>query len=362
MDERAVQFRVGAITLATLLITLILVFLFGEGPDAFKQKLTIHMKFTEAPMVMSGTPVRKSGVVIGRVTKVELNKEDDTVRVTAKIDSGKVFTTDVARISASLIGGDAVVNIERGREPVPRQPVANIAEVRGLSYSDPIQVITNLQDRLAGAMGSVTNTSNELGTVVHQVGQLIQANQEKINRILSQADESTRDVKEVVRTLNDTFGTPEAKAKLKDITEQLPELIRSTRETVGQFNKVISGIDKNLQNVDKFTSALGDQGQVLITRLADSSQKFDRVLDELLVLSKSINSGEGSLGQLVNNRELYDSLNRTVANVEELSRELRPIVRDARVFTDEIARHPEKLGVRGAIERSPGTKWPTTVR
>jgi len=361
MDERVVQFRVGALVLATLLITVILVFLFGEGPDMLKKRVTIHMIFTEAPMVMENTPVKKSGVVIGRVTKVTL-MEDGRVRVSASIDDDKpVFTTDVARISASLIGGDAVVNVEPGRKPAPRERVGEGADLQGVGYADPIQVIANLQDRLAGAIGSVTNTSNELGQVVHQVGILLQTNQEKINRILTQADDSTRDVKDVVRALNETFGNPESRAKIKDAIDQAPELMRTTRDTVGQFNKVISGLDKNLQNVDKFTSALGDQGQVMITRLAQSSEKFDRLLDELLVLSKSINSGEGSLGQLVNNRELYDSLNRTVANVEELSRELKPIVRDARVLSDTLARHPEKLGVRGAIERSPGTKWPTTL-
>ena len=35
---------------------------------------------------------------------------------------------------------------------------------------------------------------------------------------------------------------------------------------------------------------------------------------------------------------------------------LPPIVNDARVFTDKIARHPEVLGVRGAIKKSPGIK------
>jgi hypothetical protein len=29
------------------------------------------------------------------------------------------------------------------------------------------------------------------------------------------------------------------------------------------------------------------------------------------------------------------------------------------VFSDRIARNPEILGVRGAIQKSPGTKWPT---
>jgi len=44
------------------------------------------------------------------------------------------------------------------------------------------------------------------------------------------------------------------------------------------------------------------------------------------------------------------------ANVKNLSGDLRPIVDDIRVFSDKIARHPESLGVRGALDRRPGLK------
>ena len=64
----------------------------------------------------------------------------------------------------------------------------------------------------------------------------------------------------------------------------------------------------------------------------------------------------GSLALLLHDRQLYDHLNRAVTNVDEITRKFKPIVSDLRVFTDKIARHPEKLGVRGAIERSPGIK------
>ena len=58
----------------------------------------------------------------------------------------------------------------------------------------------------------------------------------------------------------------------------------------------------------------------------------------------------------MHDRELYDNLNGAAANIEELSRQLRPILNDARVFTDKIARHPERLGVRGAMQKHIGIK------
>ena len=54
--------------------------------------------------------------------------------------------------------------------------------------------------------------------------------------------------------------------------------------------------------------------------------------------------------------ELYQNLNRAAINVERISRQLRPIVNDVRIFTDKIARDPGRLGVRGALRKPTGIK------
>ena len=65
-------------------------------------------------------------------------------------------------------------------------------------------------------------------------------------------------------------------------------------------------------------------------------------------IMEQIDSGEGSLGALLKDRQLYDRLNRAARNVEQVSRELRPIVEDAGVFMDKAARHPGGI-IRDAI-------------
>ena len=73
---------------------------------------------------------------------------------------------------------------------------------------------------------------------------------------------------------------------------------------------------------------------------------------------RSLNSREGTLGQLINNREIYDQINEAATNVNELTRQLRPIVNDVRIFSDTIARHPGAI-VRDAVKPRSGTKWVT---
>ena len=71
--------------------------------------------------------------------------------------------------------------------------------------------------------------------------------------------------------------------------------------------------------------------------------------------TRALNTSEGSLGQLINNPELYKNLNQAILNINCLTRELQPVVRDARVLTDKLARHPGAI-VTDAVSPGPGIK------
>ena len=59
MDERVLQFRVGVVVVASVIITSILVIFFQGKPDLWKRHYTIYLKFDAAPGVQIDTPVRK---------------------------------------------------------------------------------------------------------------------------------------------------------------------------------------------------------------------------------------------------------------------------------------------------------------
>ena len=89
------QFRVGVMIFATLLITGILVAMFGRLPSLFHGKYKVHVVFEEAPGVTVYTPVRKSGIRIGQVTKVEF--------VRGKFVDGEFQRTTKAKITCKSV-------------------------------------------------------------------------------------------------------------------------------------------------------------------------------------------------------------------------------------------------------------------
>ncbi|HEY1599651.1 MAG TPA: MlaD family protein [Pirellulales bacterium] len=355
MDERVVQFRVGVMVLASFIIAGILVVLFGSLPNVTTPTKTVYIIFHQALGVSRETPIRKSGVLIGRVTEVELN--ENGVLVTADITAkDKVYTNDICQVSNSLLGGDAVIQIVGSNEKLPRDPIEDGSRLVGIATPDPLQAFGNLEGTLAEAVKSVATTSDEIGRLARRVSDLLENNDEQIARVASKAEETIDSIRAVTENANSVIGDVNTQEKLKQALNDLPDVIHDTREAVNGFKTTLQAADRNLQNMEGLTRPLGQRGPQLVESIDRTAQKLDRVLSEMQIFTEHLNDPNGSLGQLMSDPQLYRRVSSAVANVETLTRQLQPVVRDAREFSNKIARHPELLGVSGALRGSTGAK------
>jgi len=356
MDERVVQLRVGMMVLASLIVTIILVVILGELPRMFRGTYTIQITFPRAPAVTKDTPVRKSGILIGRVSEVRFADAGGVI-VTAKInDDVKLRHDEVCRIKGSLLGDAVLQFIPSGDANASQALIRPGEELDGLVVADPLEVIANLEANFAKAIGSVSQTSNELGRFLRRVDRLLESNEERINRIIERSDETLKELATAVANANEMVSDPQVRAQLRDAIATVPEILSEAHKTILRMNDTVAVMEENLQNVKGLTEPLGKRGGVLVERIDQGTQKLDTLLGEIVQLSKKLNSRQGSLGQLLNDPDLYQRFNRAAMNIEEISQDLRPLVRDARVFTDKIARNPSILGVRGALEKRPSLK------
>ncbi len=400
MDERVIQFRVGVMVLATLIITAILVLLFGELPSLVRGSYTVYLHFPEARGVSADTPVRKSGILIGRVTSVEF-ADGGGVLVTAKIrDDVMLHRNEIGRVSSSLLGGDGEIEMVPARDPsLPDEPVKPGDLIVGQGPpADPIQVMGRMEGDLSEAIGSIARTSDQVGQLASQVNDLLRGNGEQFSRIVNKVEKTLDGLQLAVANVNEmlaepldtspsdpkqgplpeSFGppaetrkgsqetiiieppadalTPRSRGELRRAIDELPAVLQDVRKAVQSIERAGTLAQSNLQNLENFTRPLGERGESLFANIDSSTRKLDVVLEEVANFTRSLNSSQGSLNRLVNDPELYQRLNAVACNLQSLTKDLRPIVSDARVFADKIARHPEKLGVRGAIERSSGVK------
>jgi phospholipid/cholesterol/gamma-HCH transport system substrate-binding protein len=368
MDDRVLRLRVGVVVLAAALITAFLIARFGDLPLPGGGTYTIYVRFPRAPGVTQGSPVRMSGVQIGRVTTLEL-LQPTGVRVTAQIDRNRtILDCDACWITSASVLGDSVLEfVPPDRVPPGAKPIEGGTEIiNGRVASNPLEAVTNIEPALQVAMASVRDAGNEVATTARSLNNAISNNQDQLPRIAQKTERALDQFAVAMNNINNLVDDPQMRQDMKQALRDFPLLVRDTTNTLNKANAAFDSMklasdeaQTNLSNLQNFTRPLGERGPQLVDNLDGSLANINELLEQLVTFTDNLNSREGSLGRLLNDPALYFKLDRTLSNAEDITARLRPIMDDIRVFSDKIARDPRQLGLKGALDRRPtgtGTK------
>ena len=108
--------------------------------------------------------------------------------------------------------------------------------------------------------------------------------------------------------------------------------------------------------VSEVTAPLAEHGTSIAVRLDDTLGNLQSLSQELSTFAKLATREDGSLNKFVTDPQLYQNLNQSAMSLSVLLKNLEPIIRDMRIFSDKVARHPELIGVSGALKGSSGIK------
>lgn len=414
MDERLMQFRVGVMVLATIITAGILVVLFGDSPAIARGAYPVKIYFDKAPGVTRDTPVRKFGVLIGRVTDVAFDEENDRAIVTTAIDGDRtLFQHEKPRITLSLLG-DATIEFVPSRKPgEARKPVVLEEVLSGDLQPSPADTIGQMQDRLnrtfevleeatrsinatAGGIketaASFQRTGDEWTMVGKRVNDLLSGGNEaeaknilvKVERLIENVNMAVMNIDMAVSDVRKIVADERNVALVRQTLEEVPKTLQQGRETLAVFqgtaksaesaiasakttlqnvdravatvDKAVGTADRNLQNLEKLTASIAERGPELMRLLENAGGNANAVVAQAATFMKNLNNPEGTLGMVLNNPDLYMNINRIAERVDGLLRDARPILEDVRVITDNFARHPGDIGLRGVLKRDTGLK------
>jgi phospholipid/cholesterol/gamma-HCH transport system substrate-binding protein len=362
MNDRIKQFRVGVVVLATSLIGGILVTLNGPALTGWIPGVDKHYQVTielpEAPGIGPDTPIRKNGLLIGRVADIE--DLQDHVAVKANIDAGRLLYQNYEVQVRTTLLGDATVEFVTAPVPPGTPPVASGAVFQGKVAPSPLSAITDLQGDMKSMIDSLKKAGDEVSKLAETVNTAIGPDPEagRVPKLLDTAERSMADLSRAAQTFDKFFGDPELMSTVREARMTMNDV----RDVASKVQSPIESIDRNLKNLEGFTEPLGRNGEQVSTSLIDALSGLSRIVEELTVLTEALNNREGTIGLLIHNPQVYNNLNLLLCNsnqvvlqISGLTQRLRPVVDDARVFMDKIAREPGRV-VSGAFSNSPGIK------
>ena len=373
MNERQFHFRVGLFVFSGMITCLVLVLRFTEIQKYFSETYRVAVQFSQAPGVYRGTPVRLNGIPIGAVSEVKLGTggDDAGVLVILEIQGDRPLRKDSKPLLVRSLFGDATIEFTAGTSPEILPPNKRLI---GENSPDPLEAIGRLESRVDETLAAFQATSKEWQTVAANINRIVDKNQGEIEAVVAQAavaiEEFTKTMRSADRALSqagDLLGDPKFQANLRSVADELPAVARETRETIASARETVTAakvaiqkVSESLDHIAKATDPLATQSVAMTQKLDHSLGQLDSLLTELNTFSQLINSPNGTLQKFATDPQLYDNLNRSAAVVTLMMRNLEPTMADLRIFADRIARHPEVLGVSGAIKGSSGVKEAAT--
>ncbi|MCA9055918.1 MAG: MCE family protein [Planctomycetaceae bacterium] len=367
MDEQKLQFRVGLFVLASLAVTAVLIVRFGDVKKYWQESYALAIQFDEAPGIAPGTPVRMNGILIGRTRKVLLDDAEPGVLVVVDIEADRKLRTDSAPMIIRSVFGDATIEFSPGSSTDYIPPNMKL---QGKAPQDPLETVRRMEIQVTETLEAFRTTSDEWKTVGSNVNALMETERGHLSEVIEKTavalDDFAKTMHSAQAMLAETrqlVADPEMQAHLKATIATLPELVQETRQTIAaarlsveQAGLSLNKVNANLDQVQAATAPLAEHSQRLVARLDGGLLQLESLLTELNTFATMINDEDGTLQRFATDPQLYENLNKSTAAMAVLTQNLEPTLRDIRIFADKVARHPEVLGVSGAITGSSGLK------
>ncbi len=403
MDDDIKKFRVGMFVLMGFLILGILILVNTEGGWlGWSSQISVMTEADRAPGVKIGTPIRKNGILIGRVKQVA--SKDDHVLLTLGINkSERIYANEVCTIGTESFLGDAVVEFS----PLPKDRrgalVGNKTMIKSpLIEPNPMEVMANfgnLQPRLDETLLVIQDGTKSFQSAAIGVSQLTRSFDgllkdengdfkrlvKNLNTVSRKADLALDSFNSMFENLNNIVGDPKLKAEFKNSLAELPKIFQEVRVTIADtrravqkygtipdsVNHTLKQVDGTLervddtaanigvaaQNVGGFAETLQESSPAILDKVKSSLASVDKFLNDAKKITKqfeNFDESDSTVAKLLSDDEIYESILRTTQNVEDVSARLQPLMDDIRLFGDALARDPGQLGLRGAIDRRPG--------
>lgn len=355
MSENQLQFRVGVFVITAVLTAVGLVMRFGEMRWMWDEYYTVAVHFEEAAGVHPQTGVRKNGVPIGHVRELFFDDKRGGVTVLLNIQKRHTLRKDSrARLSVSILG-DATVEFSPGTSTEILKPGSKL---EGLSSANPLEMVAQMQSRVDETLASFTSTSREWQKVARSVNGVMETHRGHIGRVVEEAAESMHELTVTLKAANKIVGDTEIQEGLRETIAALPAMVQETQLAIKSIRGAVGKADAALGNIAKVTAPLAERSESISLSLDKSLGSLEMLLAELSKFSRLLNDEDGSLRLMATDPDLYRNMNRSASSLSTLLNNIQPVIGDLRVLSDKLARHPELLGVRGALQGSTGLKNP----
>lgn len=294
------EIKAGLIALLAI-VGFVFLFQFMKGKSFFTTDNIYYAKFENVEGLEQSNPVSINGLKVGQVDKIlpQIAKNGKLYFVVKLlIDKQYSFSKNsTAEIfePGLMSGKEMRVNIFYDKAPLAKD---------GDTLKGSFQL--SLMSNLSSQVGPV---KDQLQSVLAKVDSAMAST----NKILD--EQNRREIKALLASLNQTV------ASFKATSDNTNKLISSNQAGI---ENVVSNANETMKSAKIAVDKYGNVAESIDTKqLNQTIAKLSEVSNKLNQVVSGIQNGEGSLGKLTKDEELYKNLNETSANLNSLVKDIK---------------------------------------
>jgi len=303
MKKVSLELKVGIFAIIVLVILSFMTFRIG-GFEWIKKRTgyIVYVDFKNIAGLDAKTKVKIAGVDAGVIERITLS--DGRARLVLRMyPEVRLYSDASAAIKATGLLGDKFLAIDIGsKEPVLREgdTIKNVREVVDI-------------DDMARNLSEVSANINKLAMTLNE-----SLGSEEAKRSLKEA---IVNLEKITSGINTAVSSNDR--KIRDVLDNIKELTASINELV-KDNR--DSLKTAMNNFRDFSGSLKEDGPSLISNLNKATKELKAMVEEnrssiketvdsVKNITARIDSGEGTLGKLVKDEKLYQSLNKAAEGV-----------------------------------------------
>ena len=293
------ELKAGLIAILAV-IGFVVLFQFMKGRSLFTTDNIFYAKYDNVEGLTQSSPVSINGLKVGQVDKITpQTSKDGKIHFIVKITVDDNFefskNSNLEIFEPSLMGGKEMrVNLFYGG------PIAKDGDTLKGAFK------LGMMNSLSSQVGPV---KDQLQTVLHRVDSLMV----NANQVMN--EQNREEIKILLHNLNKTVGALET--------------------TAGSVNRLVGNNDPKLQKVLDEASLTMQSGKVTLDKYGNLAESIDtkklnatianldNTVGQLNKVVSGIDRGEGSLGKIMKDDQLYNNLNAASVNLNSLMEDLK---------------------------------------
>lgn len=304
MSNNNSEIKIGLVALTTILI-LIWGVSFLKGTNIFTNSTHFYSIYQEVDGIEASAPVRINGFTVGKVTEVFFHP-DNSGKIIVKYVMHEEFAipkNTVANIYNADLMGTKAIQLHIGNAPIYASSGDTLfSSIEGDLKDEVNKQVLPLKNKAEDLISSIDSVMTVITTVLDK-----DARASLTNSLLS---------------LNRTFSTMElAMVKLDSMIYYNDSRVNNILVNVESITSNLHNNNESLGNVIKNFESISDslaksQIRSTVNNLDASLKQFDDVITK-------INNGEGSIGLLINNKDLYNNLSSASSQLDQLLADMK---------------------------------------